>query len=237
MEKIDLFWIEEGFNILSVAGVCIGLVLSIIGIRRKERLALILGMPMTIIFVLFCVKYFAARYSVLSLKAEIAETIEPTETEITGSIEPSEIESASIPLSFFYSSGNSNHPGTTDDICVGNWGDSFGKTYEDSLRFWVIKRYGWANREYIDYEIGGRFDTLFGTIVAEENSEQDACMQIVIYADNVQIYKSDIICYETKPIDFSVNIEGVQTIRVECTTETDYYGYCIVSASLLGLNR
>lgn len=90
--------------------------------------------------------------------------------------------------------------------------DSYGNLHSGMHRF--DTRYD----GYALYNINEEYETFSGTIVAYAGSNSDALMNITIYFDNEPIYSQSNISKLTEPIDFSLDVTGVKTIKVE----TDY---------------
>lgn len=120
----------------------------------------------------------------------------------------------------------------TPDVCIGDWEDTFGNVYPGSIRFWVVRGPGFAEREEISYQIDKTYSTLSGEIVADCNSASDAVFSIHIYLDGDLAYQSTGISATAEPQIYSIDVSNGSEIRIVCTTSTSCYGYCIVSAEL-----
>lgn len=127
---------------------------------------------------------------------------------------------------------DTNAPDSTSDVCVGTWFDVHGNIYLDSIRFWVWDVYNMSATEYTIYQIDGKYATLNGTIVAESDSSPNAQFKIIVYLDGQLQYESQEIRADSQPSPISIDISNANTIRIECTTDTPYSGYCIFSASV-----
>lgn len=138
----------------------------------------------------------------------------------------------SIPLSVCNNVEDSNSGGNMKDVGVGHWKDVFGWTHADSLRFWVVKKTGWQNTEFVVYELDQSYTTLSGEIVSANGSDAGSCAAVLIYLDGVLAYTSPEISPKTQPVQFEIDVSGVKQIRVACTTDADEFNYCIVDAML-----
>lgn len=160
-----------------------------------------------------------------SHEKEPEKEIVVTETAAESIIDP-------LPLSQCEFVDDSNGPGSTVDVCVGNWTDVFGNYYPNSHKFWVIDSPGWVDTEHITYRLGKQYDTLSGYIVAEQGNESNATTIINIYLDEKLAYTSSEVTNSTQPISFSISVSGANQIRIVCSTDTAAEGYCIFYASL-----
>lgn len=134
-----------------------------------------------------------------------------------------------VPLSQCECIDDSNQPGSTSDVFADDWTDIFGNYHANSIRFWVIDSPEWNNAEHITYRLGGQYESLSGTIVAAESCDPNSRFIFSIYIDNV-------LAYQTESIDtadtyhFTCDISNANEIRIVCSTDTPYYGYCIFDA-------
>lgn len=119
------------------------------------------------------------------------------------------------------------------DIQVGDWTDVSGELHAQSLKFWVMDRPGYERTESIEYSLEGKYNCIKATIYMCDMSDAGAEASVCIYADGVQILRDCEITMEN-PVNSgpSLDITGVQTLRVECTGTTSASAYCIVAAKL-----
>ncbi len=117
------------------------------------------------------------------------------------------------------------------DIQIGQWKDPDGEIYQKAMKFWVIDRPGFANSEYIEYALDGEYTTLCGTIAPDADSGANAEMQIEIYLDGNCIYTSEKIGYDGFA-PYMLDIRGGSQVRIRCVTDTNDWGYCIVTATV-----
>lgn len=130
---------------------------------------------------------------------------------------------------------DSNEEGKDTDAAAGSWKDWWGNIHTRSVRFWVANKRYYSNTEYIVYDIGGQYETLSCQAVAEEGSEPDAEMVIRIYLDGWRAWESPTIFYGSGAEGVTLDVRGVQQVYVECTTDSDCFGYCILDAELTGI--
>lgn len=126
---------------------------------------------------------------------------------------------------------DSNKNGSTSDVCVDNWVDVFDNYRTNSIKFWVIDSPEWNNSEHITYRLGGQYETLSGTIVAEQKCDPGSRFVFTIYIDNTLVYKTETIT-TAEIYNFSYDITGANEIRIVCSTDTPYSGYCIFDATV-----
>lgn len=127
---------------------------------------------------------------------------------------------------------NSNLPGKTSDVSVGNWRDIHGIDHPDALRFWVVSKSGYNNTEYIVYHLNGNFATLSGQIVSDSDSDADSNSVIMVYLDDVLVYTSPEITMSSAAVPFTIDVGDAETMRIVCTTDSASFHYCIVDAAL-----
>ena len=127
----------------------------------------------------------------------------------------------------------SNEPGSQgNDVQIGRFQDIYGSFYDNATKFWVVDLPGWANMEHAVYDLSFGFETLEFSIVAGKENQQGGSSQIKIYADRALVYTSDWAGNSTSPIQGILDVTGVKELRVECTTESDVFCYCIFDAVL-----
>lgn len=124
-----------------------------------------------------------------------------------------------------------NHSSETADVTVDNWTDPAGAVYWNALRFWVNNSPNWSNTEYIEYSLDGLYNTLSGSIVSSDESDSNAVMHVEIYLDgNLTFTSQDIGYYDSD--SFLLDVQGVTSVRIVCTTKSRANGYCIVTGAL-----
>ena len=127
---------------------------------------------------------------------------------------------------------DSNPAGRTVDVNPGTWTDCFGNVYENAINFWTSNRANMVNKEHIVYQLGGNYKTLSGVIVAEKGSLSGSGAEIRIYFDDVLVYVSSYIERSTWPVEFNLDVTGVQQVRIESCCDTTADSYCIVQATV-----
>lgn len=136
------------------------------------------------------------------------------------------------PLTYCQVIEHTNEEGSTTDVAAGSWEDTFGNVRTNSLKLWVMKTSGCINTEHIIYQLGGAYEILAGSVVASNSSKDGSATQILIYADGQKIFDSGLIYRDTAPVDFVLNVNGVNQLKVECVTESPKSGHCILDAKL-----
>lgn len=181
---------------------------------------------------------FTIILAIPQLSALIETIIEPPSTEpteIESSVASSEtIVSGTIhtPLTHCFFVDDSNQSGSNTDVCVGDWTDVDGNYYPNSLRFWVIDDPKWSNTEHVTYRLEEQYETISGTIAAEQKCDHGASFVFTIYLDGNPVYETAKITDSSGPLDFSYIICGASEITIVCTTDSASSGYCIFSATL-----
>lgn len=132
------------------------------------------------------------------------------------------------PLTWCNKLKDTNTPGTQmKDVIVGDFQDSFGNTQRDALKFWVMDRPGFNDTEYIIYDLAQGFETLEFTIAADMENHRDGTIRILLYdEDDNLLYDSGWMGNDLQPMQGFVDVAGVDTLRIECTTDfnKDCYG-------------
>ena len=129
---------------------------------------------------------------------------------------------------------SSNDGSKQEDVAVGSWRDSFGTTHYEALRFWVAQLPNYANTEHIIYELNGDYTQLHITVAPWEYTVASGRTKLLFYADDVLICDSGWISMDTGPGSIStiLDVSDVQTLRIDCVTDSAAHCYCILSATL-----
>ncbi len=117
------------------------------------------------------------------------------------------------------------------DLVVGDWETRSGKL-PDSIRFCVSNKEDYKNTHYCVYKLSGEYNWLSGLISLSDKSGKFATAKIRIYLDNELAYESDELTANSPDYSFTVNTEGVELVRVVCSTTDMPYAYCVLSASV-----
>lgn len=112
-----------------------------------------------------------------------------------------------------------------------------GKEYEKGLLFHPSTG---DDTTWVDFKIDGQYSTFSGKLgIAFKDRTSKHKDTIKVYGDNVLLYTSDTFTSGVEPQDFTIDISGVQHLKIECTgtySESalfDYFAYvCIVDSSL-----
>ena len=75
-------------------------------------------------------------------------------------------------------------------------------------------------------------DYLSGLISFDDQSENYATARIQIYLDNELEFESNTISDVTRDQSFTLDVQGVQNVRIVCTTSDSHTAYCVLSASV-----
>ena len=140
--------------------------------------------------------------------------------------------SLAYPLTLCAVTEDSNEQNSQSDVQKGDFYDVHTIYYRDSLKFWVSESSGWVDTEYIVYDLYSFFELLEFTISAEANNHSDGTVKILIYADNVLVYESEWVGNRTYPVHGSLEVSGIQTLKIVCTTDSPVFCYGIFDADL-----
>lgn len=125
----------------------------------------------------------------------------------------------------------SNSEAHLRDLVVGDWETRFGKL-PDSIRFCVSNKKDYKNTHYCVYKLNGEYNWLSGLISLSDKSEKFATAKIHIYLDNELAYESEKISANSSDYTFTLNTEGVEVVRIVCSTTDMPSAYCVLSASV-----
>ncbi len=140
--------------------------------------------------------------------------------------------SLGMPLTRCQMLETTNNGSRKEDILTGTWTDRFSNTYYEALRFWVAEFSTFTDTEYIIYDLGGDFSELEVTVAPLKESGANTTIKVLIYADNVLIYDSGWVGRTTHPLSATLDVSGVQQLKVLCTTDSPAHCYSIVEATL-----
>jgi len=119
------------------------------------------------------------------------------------------------------------------DIAVGTWKDTSGNSYEKSMKFWVRDGGGYVDTETITYQVNDGCISMTGWIAPSTKNDSKAKSTVNIYIDGSHVYQSPLIGSDSEPVFYEVVLGGFGgKIAVECTTDSNAFGHCIVSATL-----
>jgi len=127
---------------------------------------------------------------------------------------------------------DSNVRGSKTDVNIGNWQDCFGTTHNNALRFWVSGRGNLSNTEYIVYRLDEKYSELDVSVQLADDSHTSATAFIKIYADGKILEISQTVDRNSSAVTFTLDVTGVDQLRIECVTDSSKDAYCIVDALL-----
>ncbi len=68
---------------------------------------------------------------------------------------------------------------------------------------------------YVEYSLRGDYSVLTGVVSYDEDGHQDMGKYVNIYGDNELLFSSNTMYSDSDPQEFSVNVIGVETLRIE----------------------
>ena len=136
-----------------------------------------------------------------------------------------------IPLTECEKTSASNEEAHFQDIVVGDWNTRAGEL-PDAIRFCVSGKENYKNTHYCIYKLNGNFNYLSGLISFMDKSDKYATATIQIYLDNELAFNSSTISDLSNDESFTLDVRGVKTVRIVCSTKEKYIAYCALSASL-----
>lgn len=115
--------------------------------------------------------------------------------------------------------------------------DAYGKTHTGSyLSIWTLnnksdEKNGYIG--YIDLVTGNNYKTFSGVFFPRAEMRNEQTIELFIYADNELVYSSGVINRQAKPIEFNININQCDILRIEVFTVDYYYASTTGCASQL----
>lgn len=105
---------------------------------------------------------------------------------------------------------------------VSNAEDTIGNNYSGNVTGFSSN---YSTNGYAIYYLGGKYKTLTGTIAVSDRSFEDATSTLSISGDENLLYTTEELSRLYVPIEFSINIEGIQWLRIDNS-------YCLVGSIL-----
>ncbi len=111
-----------------------------------------------------------------------------------------------------------HHSTVLDNISAGVVADSYGNIYKDI--YLELVSYGtpsgsdYDTQAYTDFVTDGKYNYFSGTFFTRAEQSEDYTIEFLIYADDELVYSSGMIDRGTKAVDFNVEINGCDMLRV-----------------------
>ena len=139
-----------------------------------------------------------------------------------------------IPLIYYNKISDTNSADDGKDILIGDFKKYGSDTIiKDAIKFWGIDAKGYVDTESIDFYLGSSCFFLTGSVIPTDQCDPDAKMTVRFYGDGTLLEEvNDITASVFSLTPFMIDVRGVQVLRVECTTDSDVFGHCIVEGSL-----
>ena len=98
--------------------------------------------------------------------------------------------------------------------------DNLGNSYTDPLRLIEsVKENYWET-----YLLTEDYSTFSGTLFIDyDDRDSPSTVNVRIYGDGVLLYDSPVLTKGVRPVDFSVNIQGVDELKIESNFEYSKY--------------
>lgn len=136
-----------------------------------------------------------------------------------------------IPLTECEKTQSSNEEAHFADVKVGDWNTRAGEL-PDSIRFCVSGKENYKRTHYCIYKLNGNFNYLSGLTSFMDKSDKYATAKIQIYLDNGLEYESSTISDLSTDESFTLDVRGVKTVRIVCSTKDNHTAYCVLFASV-----
>lgn len=122
---------------------------------------------------------------------------------------------------------DTNADGKNDDIKYGTFYHN-GWEWNDAVRFWVTDKSGYTNTESMEVYLANAYTELYIVAFAAEESEGDTNMTLRFYGDGELLYEMTDITKDSKEKDTRIDVTDIEVLKVECSTEKDAFGYCVL---------
>lgn len=103
--------------------------------------------------------------------------------------------------------------------------DTIGNTYTSHVLSIGIVGYYSDEDTYAMYYLGGKYKTLSGTIAVNDKSRDNGKGEVSILCDDNVVYTTGAVSRATAPVEFSVNIENCQWLKIAEYSYNGYNGY------------
>ena len=102
--------------------------------------------------------------------------------------------------------------------------DNLGNSYTDPLRLIEsVKENYWET-----YLLTEDYSTFSGTLFIDyDDRDSPSTVNVRIYGDGVLLYDSPVLTKGVRPVDFSVNIQGVDELKIECNYTYSKFTTCV----------
>lgn len=111
-----------------------------------------------------------------------------------------------------------DHSNALDNISAGAVEDSYGNIYKGVyLELVSYGNYGgreYDTQAYTDFVTNGEYTYFSGTIFTRATQSENYTIEFLVYADDQLVYSSGMIDRNTKAVDFCVEIEDCEILRV-----------------------
>lgn len=105
--------------------------------------------------------------------------------------------------------------------------DPFGNDYSSACNYVIFRGsllgIGSDMDHYAEYRLYGNYTTLTGTIATHIDCPENKINRLQIYSDNELVYTSDDLGRKTDAINFSVDVGGVEYVKIVVYTDSGAY--------------
>lgn len=126
---------------------------------------------------------------------------------------------------------DTNAKGKTDDVKYGTFYHN-GWEWENAVRFWVADKSGYTNTESIEVYLANAYTVLNVVTFAAKESDDDTNMTLRFYGDGQLLYEMTDITKNSKEKDTKIDVTDIEVLKVECSTEKDAFGYCVLHGTV-----
>lgn len=125
---------------------------------------------------------------------------------------------------------DSDASGKKKDITYGDWECKILSMVEDSIRFWVMRKEGYDDTEWVEIKLNREYQTLeFLTDITEDSNADASDLIFRVYGDGKSL---GTVQSENGWAYGKVNVEGVNVLRISCTNTSAKEGWGVFCGRL-----
>ena len=126
---------------------------------------------------------------------------------------------------------DTNEQGKNDDVKYGTFYHN-GWEWQNAVRFWVANKSGYNNTESMEVYLANAYTELYLVAFAAEESDNNTNMTLRFYGDGQLLYEMTDITKDSEEKDTRIDITDIEVLKVECLTQVDAFGYCILHGTV-----
>lgn len=117
---------------------------------------------------------------------------------------------------------DSNGNGSNKDVAFGIWPTRSGDDWENTICFWVMRRSGYDDTEWVEIDLNGEYETLEFCTDLRDGSGEKVNMSYKIYGDGRALKYVDSV---DNFADGIVSVKDVKVLKISCTNSDSAEGW------------